>query len=186
MVVILAAAYPGLQTPSLRLPYLYANSSDLQAKKAERGRNLSGASLQQIINYTDTFLSLRKCECQTMCERRRGGEGKKWGCLGSWRSQQQLYQLVCGETKRTALVQIITLAGRKKKNPWNLPITSVTINNPLFAMNLVQINRERGGRPAALHNLESVGRRRRSSAAPVHSLNRVCFSRQKAESWWVY
>lgn len=44
-------------------------------EKAERGRNLSGASLQQIINYTDTFPSLRNCKCQTMCCG--GGEGKK-------------------------------------------------------------------------------------------------------------
>lgn len=80
-------------------------------ERAKRGRNLSGPSLQQIINYTDTFLSPRKCECQTICSG--GGEEKKkkWGCLGSWKTQQQLYHLVCGETKRTALVQIITLAG---------------------------------------------------------------------------
>lgn len=45
-------------------------------------------------------------------------------------------------------------AGGGKKT-WNLPITSVTINNPVFAMNLVQINREQGRRPGALHNLES-------------------------------
>lgn len=41
------------------------------------------------------------------------------------------------------------------KKAWNLPITGVTINNLVFAMNLVQINRQRGGRPRALHNLES-------------------------------
>lgn len=58
MAVILAAAYPGLHTPSLRLPYLYANSGGLQMKRGEGG-GLSGASLQQIINYADTFLSLR-------------------------------------------------------------------------------------------------------------------------------
>lgn len=32
---------------------------------------------------------------------------------------------------------------------WNLPITSLTINNLLFAMNLVQINREDGERPGS-------------------------------------
>ena len=36
MVVIFAAAYPGLHTPSLRLPYLYANSGGLYMKRKER------------------------------------------------------------------------------------------------------------------------------------------------------
>lgn len=49
--------------------------------------------------------------------RRRGVEEKRWGCLGSRRTQQQLHHLVCGETKPTALVQIITLAGRKNLEP---------------------------------------------------------------------
>lgn len=33
MAVILAAAYPGLHTPSLRFPYLYVNSGDLYIKR---------------------------------------------------------------------------------------------------------------------------------------------------------
>lgn len=43
--------------------------------------------------------------------------------------------------------------GRAKT--WNLPITSLTINNLLFAMNLVQINREDGERPRSEQNVES-------------------------------
>lgn len=150
MVVILAAAYPGLHTPSLRLPYLYANSGGLQMKRGE-GENLSGASLQQIINYADTFLSLRNWACQTMC----------WGGRGRGGGTGLLRKL---ENSTTALSPCVwqdkadsscsnNHTGRAKT--WNLPITSLTINNLLFAMNLVQINREDGERPRSQHNVES-------------------------------
>lgn len=41
MAVILAAAYPSLHTPLLRLPYLYANSGGLHIKGTEEEINLT-------------------------------------------------------------------------------------------------------------------------------------------------
>lgn len=137
----MAAAYPGLQTPSLRLPYLYANSGGLQMKRGA-GENLSGASLQQIINYLDTFLSLRNRACQTM----RCGEagGKKWGLLRKSENSTTALSPCVWQDKADSSCSNNHTGGAKT---WNLPITSLTINNLLFAMNLVQINREDGERP---------------------------------------
>lgn len=49
MEVILAAVYPGLHTPSLRLPYLYTNSGGLYINKAERGKETKG---EKVCNQT--------------------------------------------------------------------------------------------------------------------------------------
>lgn len=56
-------------------------------------------------------------------------------------------------------------------------------------MNVVQINREGGERPGALHNLESElagGDGPPQMNFKLHCANALCFTRQMAESWWVY
>lgn len=56
MVVILAAAKPGLHTPSLRLPYLYANSGGLQTKRQREGE-ICQAHLYNRLSIIQTHFS---------------------------------------------------------------------------------------------------------------------------------
>ena len=115
MAVILAAAYPGLHTPSLRLPYLYANSGGLCIERTKEAINQTHQG--NGLSIMPTHFCASKIELVKQSAREIGGGGKKKR-TGLLRKSGELIDssadhLVWGKTKQRGLVQIITQAALK-------------------------------------------------------------------------